>query len=47
MKNQSLNFPVAILAGGLASRLRPLTEKIPKAILPVNSNCCGGRDSIT
>jgi NDP-sugar pyrophosphorylase family protein len=29
------NWPVAILAGGLAMRLRPATEKTPKALLSV------------
>src|SRR5215831_20666793 len=29
------NWPVAILAGGLASRLRPATEKIPMGLLSV------------
>ena len=31
----SPNFPVALLAGGMATRLRPITEKIPKLLVEV------------
>jgi NDP-sugar pyrophosphorylase family protein len=30
-----LDMPVAILAGGFATRLRPITEKIPKSLISV------------
>jgi len=33
--SRSLDFPVAILAGGLATRLHPITERVPKVLLPV------------
>jgi NDP-sugar pyrophosphorylase family protein len=35
MTPMSFPLPVAILAGGLATRLRPITEKIPKSLVPV------------
>jgi len=31
-----MNFPIVILAGGLATRLRPITEKIPKSLIEIN-----------
>jgi NDP-sugar pyrophosphorylase family protein len=35
MNGASFPLPVAILAGGLATRLRPITENIPKVLVPV------------
>jgi NDP-sugar pyrophosphorylase family protein len=34
-ESEIADWPVAILAGGVATRLRPITEKIPKALISV------------
>ena len=31
-------YPIVILAGGLATRLRPITEKIPKSLIEINGD---------
>lgn len=36
MMNSVDMLPIAILAGGLATRLRPVTEKIPKSLIEIN-----------
>lgn len=36
MANKKTQLPVAILAGGLATRMLPLTESMPKSLLLVN-----------
>jgi NDP-sugar pyrophosphorylase family protein len=35
MSARAANLPVALLAGGMATRLRPITEKIPKLLVEV------------
>jgi NDP-sugar pyrophosphorylase family protein len=35
MATSAADLPVAILAGGLATRLRPITEKVPKLLIDV------------
>ena len=35
MSSSSGNLPIAVLAGGLATRLHPLVERVPKSLIPV------------
>ena len=35
IKKNSLGLPVIIMAGGIGSRLRPLTNVLPKALIPI------------
>ncbi|HEY3455019.1 MAG TPA: nucleotidyltransferase family protein [Bryobacteraceae bacterium] len=35
-RDPNIMLPVAILCGGLATRLRPITASIPKSLIPVN-----------
>jgi N-acetyl-alpha-D-muramate 1-phosphate uridylyltransferase len=35
MATSAADLPVAILAGGLATRLRPITENVPKLLIDV------------
>lgn len=35
MKPQFMNIPIAILAGGLATRLKPFADEVPKSLLPI------------